>query len=60
MTIVILANGQSVRAMVEPAEFGALLAAAQPSSWITVTVDTIGPVQLNSFVIAYYYGDGDE
>jgi hypothetical protein len=60
MTTIILANGEAVTALCEPNDLLALIAAAAPSSWISIELDAIGQVKMNTFVINYFYGDGDE
>lgn len=55
MTKLVFANGETVRTELTGDELGETITNALPSSWIGITLENIGPVILNSFIIAYYY-----
>ena len=57
MLIIIQANGASLKFDMTISDFMSLIAAAAPSSWISITDDFLGPLMINTFTIAYIYDD---
>jgi hypothetical protein len=53
--VIIQANGAALNINMSLADFEGLMAAAAPSSWVTVTDTMIGSILLNTFTIAYIY-----
>jgi hypothetical protein len=60
MLVIIQANGASLKFDMTMQAFMSTIAAAAPSSWISLINEDLGPLLINTFTIAYIYDEQDQ